>query len=94
METAFGLIGKHLSVHLSLSEIIEKIAINPRKLLQLESIKIEEGNMANLTLFDPELQWEFQKSDIKSKSVNTPFIGEKLKGKALAIYNKGKFQEC
>jgi len=94
LETAFGLIGKHLSVHLSLSEIIEKIAINPRKLLQLESIKIEEGNMANLTLFDPDLEWEFQKSDIKSKSVNTPFVGEKLKGKALAIYNKGQFQEC
>ena len=32
LETAFGLIGKHLSVHLNLSEIIEKIAINPRKL--------------------------------------------------------------
>ena len=93
LETAFGLIGKHLSAHLSLAEIIEKIAINPRKLLQLESAKIEEGNTANLTLFDPDIEWEFQKIDIKSKSVNTPFIGEKLKGKALAIYNKGKFLE-
>jgi dihydroorotase len=93
LETAFGLIGKHLSAHLSLAEIIEKIAINPRKLLQLESAKIEEGNTANLTLFDPDIEWEFQKIDIKSKSVNTPFIGEKIKGKALAIYNKGKFLE-
>jgi len=91
LETAFGLIGKHLSAHLSLAEIIEKIAINPRKLLQLESIKIEEGNTANLTLFDPDMQWEFQKTDIQSKSVNTPFVGKKLKGKVLAICNKGKF---
>ena len=93
LETAFGIIGKHLSKHLSLGEIIEKIAINPRKLLQLESIKVEEGNTANLTLFNPELEWEFQRKDIKSKSENTPFVGEQLKGKALAIYNKGKFLE-
>ena len=93
LETAFGLIGKHLSKYLSLAEIIEKIAINPRRLLQLESGNIEEGNMANLTLFNPDLEWEFQKTDIESKSVNTPFVGEKLKGKALAICNKGKFLE-
>ncbi len=93
LETAFGLIGKHLSKHLSLAEIIKKIAINPRKLLQLKSGNIEEGNTANLTLFNPDLEWEFQKTDIESKSVNTPFVGEKLKGKALAICNKGKFLE-
>ncbi len=93
LETAFGLIGKHLSKHLSLVEIIKKIAINPRRLLQLESGNIEEGNTANLTLFNPDLEWEFQKTDIESKSVNTPFVGEKLKGKALAICNKGKFLE-
>ncbi len=93
LETAFGLIGKHLSKHLTLVEIIEKIAINPRELLQLENIKIEEGNTANLTLFNPDIEWEFQKTDIQSKSINTPFVGEKLKGKALAICNKGKFLE-
>ena len=93
LETAFGLIGKHLSNHLSLAEIIKKIAINPRRLLQLKSGNIEEGNTANLTLFNPDLEWEFQKTDIESKSVNTPFVGEKLKGKALAICNKGKFLE-
>ena len=93
LETAFGLIGKHLSKYLSLAEIIEKIAINPRRLLQLKSGNIEEGNTANLTLFNPYLEWVFQKTDIESKSVNTPFVGEKLKGKALAICNKGKFLE-
>ena len=93
LESAFGLIGKYLREHLSLGEIIEKIAINPRRLLQLKSENIEEGNTANLTLFNPDLEWEFQKSDIESKSINTPFLGERLKGKALAIYNKEKFLE-
>ena len=93
LESAFGLIGKYLRQHLSLGEIIEKIAINPRELLQLESKNIEEGNTANLTLFNPDLEWEFQKKDIESKSINTPFLGERLKGKALAIYNNEKFLE-
>ncbi len=93
LESAFGLIGKHLSMYLGLDEIIEKIAINPRQLLELESLKIEEGDVANLTLFDPDLEWEFQRKDIQSKSKNTPFLGAKLKGKALAICNKGKFLE-
>ena len=80
-------------MYLGLDEIIEKIAINPRQLLELESLKIEEGDVANLTLFDPDLEWEFQRTDIQSKSENTPFLGAKLKGKALAICNKGKFLE-
>ena len=64
---------------------------NPRKITLGENLKIEEKEEANITLFDPNLEWEFDKSDIKSKSINTPFIGEKLKGKALAIYNNNQF---
>ena len=76
------------------SEIIEKIAINPRKILDVITGGIEEGNCADITLFNPTLEWEFTTKDIQSKSVNTPFVGKQLKGKALAIYNKGQFQEC
>ena len=91
LETLFGLLGKYLSDKLTLEEIIEKISSNPRKIALKEILKIEEGEKANITLFDPELEWEFNKKDIKSKSINTPFIGEKLKGKALAIYNNDQF---
>ncbi|MDC3394724.1 dihydroorotase [Flavobacteriales bacterium] len=94
LESAFGLLGKYLLPHLELSQIIEKIAINPRKILGLNQATLTEGNTANITLFNPDLEWEFTKEDIKSKSNNTPFIGEKLKGKALAIFNNGKFKEC
>ncbi|MFQ3333009.1 MAG: dihydroorotase [Flavobacteriales bacterium] len=94
LESAFGLLGKHLLPHLELSQLIEKIAINPRKILGLNQATLTEGNTANITLFNPDLEWEFTKGDIKSKSNNTPFVGEKLKGKALAIFNNGKFEEC
>ena len=59
-----------------------------------KELVIQEGENANITLFNPDLEWEFTADDIKSKSFNTPFIGEKLKGKALAIYNNGQFKEC
>ncbi len=91
LETLFGLLGKHISSDLSISEIIEKISTNPRKIALKEELKIEEGEKANITIFNPKLEWEVIESDIKSKSRNTPFIGEKLKGKAVAIYNNNQF---
>jgi len=94
LESAFGLLGKYLVPQLGLSQIIEKIAINPRKILGISEATLIEGNTANITLFNPDLEWKFTKQSIKSKSNNTPFIGEKLKGKALAIFNNGKFKEC
>ena len=93
LESAFGLINKHLEKHLTLNEIIDKISNNPRKILGLKNNSIEEGNYANLTLFNPSNKWEFKESDIVSKSKNSPFVGEELKGKALAIYNNNRFKE-
>jgi len=94
LETAFGLLGKHILPKIDLGSLIEKISINPRKILKLKEIVIKEGEDANITLFNPDLKWEVKADDIKSKSLNTPFIGETLKGKALAIFNNGQFKEC
>ena len=93
LETAFGLINKNLEKHLSINQIIEKIANNPRKILGLDNYTIEEGNKANLTIFNPEIEWTLEENDTLSKSKNSPFFGVKLKGKALGIYNNNKFKE-
>ena len=92
LETAFGLICKNLLGDLSITDIIEKISTNPRRIALKEEIKIDVGEKANITLFDPEKKWKVKEKDIKSKSLNTPFIQEELKGKALAIYNNKKFK--
>ena len=91
LETMFGLLGKHLSNHLKLSEIVQKISSSPRRIVLNEELRIEVGEKANITLFNPDVEWKVKKSDIKSKSRNTPFVGEILKGKALAIYNNNQF---
>ena len=51
--------------------------------------KIEEGAMANLTLFDPDEDWKFSSDDILSKSHNSPLIDRQLKGRALGVMNNG-----
>ncbi len=89
-ETAFAVLNSALNKTLSIEEIIEKIAINPRKILKLKEVSIIEGQTANLTLFDPSLSWTFSEKDISSKSKNTPFIGTKFIGKALGIINNNK----
>ena len=94
LETSFGLLGKYILPHLGITELINKIAINPRKILNIDIPSIKENKRANLTLFDPEKEWVFKKENIKSKSNNTPFISKNLRGKALAIYNNNQFIKC
>ncbi len=88
LETMFALLNTNLGKTISLEELVEKIAINPRKLFNLEVPVIKPEAKANLTFFDPKLEWEFEKKHIHSKSKNTPLIGAAFKGKVLGIYNK------
>jgi len=86
LETAFALLNT-LKPSLKLDTIIKSITHNPRKILQIPIPKIAVGQKANITLFNPELQWTVEAKHIKSKSLNSPYIGKKLKGKVIGIIN-------
>ncbi|MFT4670256.1 MAG: dihydroorotase, partial [Ulvibacter sp.] len=45
---------------------------------------------ANLTLFDPNVEWTFKEDDILSTSKNAAFLKSRLKGKAYGIYANKK----
>lgn len=77
---------------LSVEELVDKLTIVPRNILKIDYPKIEEGNVANITIFDDKKEWVLEEKMIASKSKNTPFIGKKLKGKAVAVFNKGEFK--
>ncbi|HTK19160.1 MAG TPA: dihydroorotase, partial [Mucilaginibacter sp.] len=79
-----------LEAGLSLETIIEKMAINPRKILNVDMPVIAEGTEANLVVLDKDAEWVYDKSNNKSKSYNSPFIGKKLKGSVLLTYNNNK----
>lgn len=92
LETQIGLTISELikKKHLSFEEMVEKFAINPRKILNLEIPKIKIGAKANLTIIDPDIIWTVDISKFKSKSKNSPFDKKLLTGKAIAIINKNK----
>lgn len=82
METAFGLLGKAMP-ELSVEDKIKLLAVNPRNSFNMETPKIEEGAAAEITLFNPDQEWEYNLTTSKSKSRNTPFHQTILKGKPL-----------
>jgi len=92
LETALGLAVTELvnKKYLTLNQLIEKFSINPRRILSLPVIDIQEGEKANLTVFDPGKEWTVDIQEFKSKSKNSPFHGRKLKGKAVGTINNGK----
>ena len=83
LETAFAVVNTH-NPGLPLSQLVEKLTTQPRRILRLPPPRIEEGQPANLTFFDVHVEWTFTEADIRSKSINTPFIGQRFKGRALA----------
>jgi dihydroorotase len=92
LETAIGLSITEL-VHqnyLTLIQLIEKFSVNPRRILSLPAINIQEGEIANLTLLDPTLEWIVDIQSFRSKSKNSPFHGKTLIGKSVGIINNGK----
>jgi len=85
LESAFGAL---LTV-LPLETVIEKL-ISGKEIFSIEENVIKEGNKAVLTLFNPEEKWTFGKENILSKSKNSAFLGQSMKGKAYGIYNNNQ----
>ncbi|MGB3076259.1 MAG: dihydroorotase, partial [Chitinophagales bacterium] len=93
LQTCFALANTCLQEVMKIENIIEKLVSNPRKIVGLPVPVIEESSEANFTIFDSMIEWELKQEDIQSKSFNTPFIGAKLTGKPIAIYNNHQFQK-
>ncbi|MDZ7690060.1 MAG: dihydroorotase [Balneolaceae bacterium] len=93
LETAWPVCVKRLLTpgKLELKGLLEKLVVNPRRILNLQVPKIEEGAQANLTIFNTDQDWTFEENHIHSKSHNSPYLGVEMQGRAEAIYNKGHF---
>jgi dihydroorotase len=87
LESCYGAMGAVFGDQLTVEKWVELISINPRKILGLKLPTIQEGTIANLTMFDPEITYTFTEDTIKSKSKNSAFVGKELKGKVIGIIN-------
>ncbi len=82
LESAFGALQTVLPTEI----IIEKFVYG-KNVFGIEKQPIKEGTIASLTLFTTEGNWEFSKENILSKSKNSAFLGQPMKGRAYGIYN-------
>jgi dihydroorotase len=92
LETALGLAVTELLLNgvLSLSQIVEKLSVNPRRILGIPPVDVSEGEPANLTIFDPAAKWIVDPRTFRSRSRNTPFGGMTLTGKPVGVVNHGE----
>jgi dihydroorotase len=85
LESAFGA----LLTILPLEVLVNKLVAN-KLVFSINNPSITIGNKADISLFSLEEDWTFEKENILSKSKNTAFLGQKMKGKAIGIYNNGQ----
>ncbi|MBD5138183.1 MAG: dihydroorotase [Ruminococcus sp.] len=74
---------------LPLIRIAGLMSVNPRKLLGIPFTHIEKGAKADLAVIDPDAEWTVEPDKLHSKSRNTVFKGEKLKGRNIMTISDG-----
>ena len=100
---ANGIIGLQTSLSLTLallaggkvspSRVADLLSAGPARLLSLKGKgTLAAGADADVTVVDPDAEWEFRKEDILSKSRNSPFIGWKLRGRAMVTICGGRIR--
>ncbi len=92
-ETALGLVVRELIEPkvLSWPKVVEKMSASPARIIGLETKgTIAEGMDADITIVDPKKEWIFTEENIVSKSKNSPFIGQTMKGRVEVTICNGK----
>jgi dihydroorotase len=97
----FGVVGLETALAVVLTElyhknsiplirIVEMLTAGPGRAFSLSRGTLAEGAVADITVFDPDREWEVDPRRFKSKSRNTPFAGRLLRGKVVATFVRGK----
>ncbi len=89
-ELALSLMQLHHARKMSLTDLIAKFTVAPARLLNLPKGTLQLGADADITVFDPNLEWIYDRDESESKSRNSPFHGWTMRGKALLTIVGGK----
>jgi len=95
-----GIIGLETSLSLSLKLVeekvldfkglVEKMSLQPASILGIERGTLNAGAAADITVIDPDREWVVTEEGLASKSKNSPWLGEKMKGCAAYTIVGGK----
>lgn len=92
LETAVGVLLTDL-VHtgkLDIAMMIEKMTVAPARIFGINAGSLAEGMPADITVIDPELEWTVDDKKFYTKGSHSPFVGRKLKGKAVMTFVDGR----
>ena len=75
---------------LDLKALVSLMSCNPAKILGLERGTLKPGAVADVTVIDPQKEWQVTAEKLESKSKNSPFLGWQMKGAAAYTIVKGQ----
>jgi dihydroorotase len=92
LETAFAAGNTYLveAGKMGLGQLVQCLTERPADVLGLPLGRLEEGAEADFVLLDPERAWVVDASRIRSRSRNSSFLGETLRGRVLATFLRGR----
>ena len=76
--------------HLTWPQLIEKLTLQPARILGMEQGTLKPGAEADVTIIDPQAEWTIDVTQFRSKSRNSPFGGLKVRGRAHAVIVGGE----
>ena len=97
----FGILGLETAVGLSVTRLvapgrigwprlIDAMSTIPSRILGIDRGTLRPGAVADITVIDPNLSWKVDVASFRSKSVNSPFHGWTLQGRAVATIVGGR----
>jgi dihydroorotase len=95
LETVFASVCTHLVEPgiLSLTDAIAKMTHIPARILNLPGGTLATGAPADVAVLDPNAEWTVDPTRFQSKSRNTPFTGQTLRGRAVLTVLGGRLVE-
>jgi dihydroorotase len=66
-------------------QLIEKLTINPARVLGIDRGTLKPGAAADVTVLDPAAEWTIDPNQFRSKSRNCPYAGWKVRGRAEVV---------
>jgi dihydroorotase len=91
LETAFGVVNDMVQCgEISPLELMRRMSTAPAQIFDLEGGSLQSGAVADIVVLDPEESWVYDPAEGFSKSRNSPWAGERLKGQVSATLVDGR----
>jgi dihydroorotase len=84
------LLALSLGFGLPIERLFEMLAVNPARVLGVDTGRLESGQPADLMLLDPQASWQIRGEAMTARAGNTPFDGLPTQGKVLRLWKGGK----